>query len=181
MPVGVVHTVPSRRRASGDADWVVSTDGLTTHLTCRSGRMTVRLVGDVDSLTLPALEQALDLVLEQRPTQIVVDASGMSFCGVRGLAALIALADRADRTGTGYAVGGLSASQRRLVQAGWPHCDVSRLHHPTAADAAAAPGGTASDGTASAPSKRGHSGHLATALRWARRRSPARPRRKAVS
>lgn len=118
-----------------DSDWLVSADGLAVHVTCRGDVAIVGLRGDVDDLTAPALVEGLDLALAVRPSPLVVDASAMSFCCVRGFAALLDGTGRAARTGASVAVAGLSPLQVRLIRTGWPHRDPTPFGHSSLSDA----------------------------------------------
>lgn len=128
---------PEYACAAGDADWSVSTDRFAVFLKCRSALMMVGLCGDLDGEALPALVRALEIAVGQRPVRVVVDATGMSFCGVRGAALLVGAADDADGAGIDYALTGLSAVHRRLLWTCWGDraallCDTSAGTVPVA-------------------------------------------------
>jgi anti-anti-sigma factor len=125
-------------RAAGDADWSVSTDRFAAFLKCRSAFMMVGLSGDLDGEALPALVRAFEIAVGHRPTRVVVDATGMSFCGVRGAALLVGAADDAERAGIDYALTGLSAVHRRLLDICWGDRAALLGHRSSAASTAPA-------------------------------------------
>jgi anti-sigma B factor antagonist len=53
------------------------------------GKVTVTVVGEVDTFTAPVLRASLDTQLEQQPEQLVVDLCGVQFLGSAGLAVLV--------------------------------------------------------------------------------------------
>lgn len=59
-----------------------------------SGSLTIAITGEIDLATRPALDAGFDQVLQRKPTQIIVDLSGVGFCGTTGLAALVDLGRR---------------------------------------------------------------------------------------
>jgi anti-sigma B factor antagonist len=65
--------------------------------TGENGQVTVTVVGEVDTFTAPVLRSSLDTQLEQSPSELVIDLSGVQFLGSAGLAVLVAAKDDADR------------------------------------------------------------------------------------
>jgi anti-anti-sigma factor len=84
----------------------------------------LRVAGEIDLLTMSALERALDAALDaatdQRSGDLVVDLAGVGFCCVRGFALLFTAAATAQTNGTGYALSGLSPHLDRIATLLWP-------------------------------------------------------------
>jgi anti-anti-sigma factor len=82
------------------------------------------VAGEIDLLTLPVLQHALDAVLnaavDQQPGDLVVDLAGVGFCCVRGFAVLAAAATTAHTNGTGYALSGVHPHLDRIATLLWP-------------------------------------------------------------
>ncbi len=57
--------------------------------TGEDGSVTVTVVGEVDTFTAPVLRSTLDTQLEQTPSELVIDLSGVEFLGSAGLAVLV--------------------------------------------------------------------------------------------
>jgi anti-sigma B factor antagonist len=57
--------------------------------TGEDGVVTVTVVGEVDTFTAPVLRSSLDTQLEQQPSELVIDLSGVQFLGSAGLAVLV--------------------------------------------------------------------------------------------
>ena len=53
------------------------------------GAVTVTVVGEVDTFTAPVLRSSLDTQMEQSPSELVIDLSGVQFLGSAGLAVLV--------------------------------------------------------------------------------------------
>jgi len=53
------------------------------------GAVTVTATGEVDALTAPAFRLVLDSQLQRRPSELVVDLSGIRFLGSAGLSVLV--------------------------------------------------------------------------------------------
>jgi anti-anti-sigma factor len=92
----------------------------------------LHLAGDIDMLTLPLLCAALIAALDIRPADLVVDLSGVRFCGVRGFVLLAAMARTTACCGIGYAVAGLGAHLDRAATRAWTGQRLCR-HPDTAA------------------------------------------------
>ncbi|WP_051516048.1 STAS domain-containing protein [Candidatus Blastococcus massiliensis] len=81
--------------AEGQPD--VSTEGteapfddvITLSTSTEDGVVTVKVVGEVDTFTAPVLRSTLDSQLEQSPSELVIDLSGVQFLGSAGLAVLV--------------------------------------------------------------------------------------------
>ena len=57
--------------------------------TGEDGAVTVTATGEVDTLTAPAFRSALDVALQRRPPELVIDLSGIRFFGSAGLTVLV--------------------------------------------------------------------------------------------
>ena len=57
--------------------------------TADDGTVTVTVVGEVDTFTAPVLRSSLDTQLEQSPSELIIDLSGVQFLGSAGLAVLV--------------------------------------------------------------------------------------------
>ncbi|MGY1636815.1 STAS domain-containing protein [Geodermatophilus sp. SYSU D00742] len=53
------------------------------------GVVTVSAAGEVDTFTAPLLQAALEIQLERRPPELVLDLRGVQFLGSAGLALLV--------------------------------------------------------------------------------------------
>lgn len=95
---------------------------LQIHVTTVPDRTTVTLLGELDLETAPLLTAAVEQVVADRHTRIVVvQMSGITFCDVRGLTALLGAHHRIHRDGGRLTVTGVSNLVRRMAA-------VSRLH-----------------------------------------------------
>jgi anti-anti-sigma factor len=65
-------------------------DSITTSVEDHGGVTVVRVGGEVDLVTAPALEQAVDAVVAQSPAALIIDLSGVEFLGSVGLKILAA-------------------------------------------------------------------------------------------
>ena len=64
-------------------------DVITLSTSTEAGVTTVTVVGEVDTFTAPVLRSSLDAQLEQSPSELVIDLSGVQFLGSAGLAVLV--------------------------------------------------------------------------------------------
>ena len=64
-------------------------DVITLSTSSEDGVVTVTVVGEVDTFTAPVLRSTLDSQLEQQPSELVIDLSGVQFLGSAGLAVLV--------------------------------------------------------------------------------------------
>jgi anti-sigma B factor antagonist len=78
------------------------------------GVATITLVGELDLDSTSAVESCIASLRSRRPLDVVVDASGLTFCDAAGLSALLTLRDVMRHSG----------HQVRLIET--PHC-LSRL------------------------------------------------------
>jgi stage II sporulation protein AA (anti-sigma F factor antagonist) len=72
----------------------------------REGVVVVAPVGEVDISTVPALRHAVHEAVETAPRAVVVDLSGLTFCGSTGLVALLEARAHADSRGVGFGTAG---------------------------------------------------------------------------
>ena len=82
--------------------------------------LVLRVCGEIDTVTLPAVRSALTAAANQRPGDLVVDLAAVTFCCVRGFALLADVACTAQASGIGYAVSGLSTHLDRVATLLWP-------------------------------------------------------------
>lgn len=89
-----------------DREAALATCSCTTEsLSSPAGEIMVLWVGgDVDLLTSPELEAALDSSLDQHPAHLVVGLARLRFCSARGMGLLIRAGVTAAERGIGYAV-----------------------------------------------------------------------------
>lgn len=111
----------------------------------------VRVFGEVDLTTAAQLATALTELIARPAAKVVVDTTGMVFCGLRGLGALHDGARLAAAHGAGFAVVGLSPQVVRLARELWP-----APHPAVCADRA----GAVEMLVAGTPSRRLHSAQL---------------------
>lgn len=96
----------------------------------------LRLIGDVDVSTVPAVRDALTAVRNAVSYDVVVDLAALEFCCARGFALLAEAADRAASAGTGFSVSGLDPKLDRVRALVWP--DGAVVSHRSTADAISA-------------------------------------------
>lgn len=115
-PIGLHAAAPIAPRAYLDcvADTVSLDPG--GHATI----LLLQITGEIDLLSEAALVAALHHSLQARPSHLVVDLAAITFCGVRGYAALAATADAAGQHGIGYALSGLPPHLVRAATILWP-------------------------------------------------------------
>ena len=80
----------------------------------------LRVSGEIDTLTRPLVQTALDAVLAQTPQDLVIDLAGVRFCSVRGFALLAAAAHTARAAGIGFVLSGLTGHLDRIATLLWP-------------------------------------------------------------
>lgn len=113
MSVQQDDSIPTTAGARGDPDercWCT-----TTVPASPSGKVLVLCVaGEIDLSTLGLVEDALAAALSTRPTQLVVDIAGVTFCSCRGYRMLLDCSVTAARHGIGYALSGASHHADRI-------------------------------------------------------------------
>jgi anti-anti-sigma factor len=67
-----------------------SSASFTASVVVHDGETTVVLVGELDMASSPDLAKVLETVVENGPTEVVLDFSGLSFIDSSGLAVLVA-------------------------------------------------------------------------------------------
>jgi anti-sigma B factor antagonist len=70
------------------------TDELTIERSTADGTATLALTGELDAHTAPAVAEAVDEVLADGATAIVVDAANLRFCDSSGIQVLIQARER---------------------------------------------------------------------------------------
>jgi anti-anti-sigma regulatory factor len=97
-----------------DSDpWALSCSSLDIEAGPGGNIVVVRLAADVDMLTLPLVWAAVITALDHDPADLVVDLSGVGFCGVRGFGLLAAIARITAAGGIGYTISGLGRHHER--------------------------------------------------------------------
>jgi anti-sigma B factor antagonist len=67
----------------------------------RPGRaVNLRISGEIDGYTAPALWRELDAQIDRKPQVMVLDLNGVTFLGAAGIQLLVDVRDRAMRVGT---------------------------------------------------------------------------------
>ncbi|WP_199440187.1 STAS domain-containing protein [Umezawaea beigongshangensis] len=89
----------------------------------------VRVIGDLDMSSSPALREQVDDLLSRRPAALVVDFSGVRFLGSAGIEVLVATHHRAERVGAALAVVGAHRGVLRPLRA--TGVDALLSLHPT--------------------------------------------------
>lgn len=79
----------------------------------------LRMVGEIDLSTQAGTETALGSALRAEPRYLLVDLSGVGFCGARGLTTLADISRRAGEQTTGYALCGLAPHVDRAATMMW--------------------------------------------------------------
>jgi anti-sigma B factor antagonist len=78
------------------------------------GSVVVRLQGELDMATAPALSRALDTALDTRPTSLVLDLADLTFVDSTGIRVLITACRRAGGQGCSFV---LRAPRRAVLKA----------------------------------------------------------------
>jgi anti-anti-sigma factor len=79
----------------------------------------LRIAGEIDLLTTPAVDDAMAEAMDEQPADLVIDLSAVSFCSVRGIALLASTIGGAHRSGIGCAVSGMSPHLNRIANMLW--------------------------------------------------------------
>ena len=77
-------------RASDGGRALSDQDAIATAIAYQDGIAVLKVGGDIDLATVPALEAAIDDALIPRPTGLVIDLSEVGFLASAGLQALVA-------------------------------------------------------------------------------------------
>jgi anti-sigma B factor antagonist len=91
------------------------TDAIATALAYQNGIAVLKVGGDIDLATVPALEAAIEEALIPRPTGLVIDLSEVGFLASAGLQALVATHNNVSQSAH-FAVVANSASTSRPIQ-----------------------------------------------------------------
>ncbi len=97
---------------SGDAYPLADT--LTPSVGVHEGATVLRVAGEVDLATAPALENAIEGVLGEKPAALIIDLTRVSFLASAGMAALVAAHQRAGAATTIAVVADGPATSRQL-------------------------------------------------------------------
>jgi anti-anti-sigma factor len=82
--------------------------------------LVLRVVGEIDLLTVAVLRSALTSSLARVPGHLLVDLAEMTFCSVRGLSLLVQAGRTAAGQGSGYSVTAASLQANRAWTLLWP-------------------------------------------------------------
>ncbi|MGO8850128.1 STAS domain-containing protein [Mycobacterium sp.] len=110
-------------------------DSITTSFEDHDGVSVVRVGGEIDLVTVPALEQAIDVVVAESPAALVIDLSGVEFLGSVGLKILAATHEKLG-TATQFGVVARGPATRRPIHL--TGLDKIFLLYPTLDDALSA-------------------------------------------
>jgi anti-anti-sigma factor len=75
----------------------------------------VQLCGELDLVSIPSLEECLDVAVAEVPRRLVLDLSALVFIDAAGVAALIRARRHADATGVGMVLDSPIAPVRRVL------------------------------------------------------------------
>ena len=105
--------MPTRAPDGGRA--LSDQDAIATAIAYQDGIAVLKVGGDIDLATVPALEAAIDEALIPRPTGLVIDLSEVGFLASAGLQALVATHTTVSPSAH-FAVVANSASTSRPIQ-----------------------------------------------------------------
>ncbi|HEX6344527.1 STAS domain-containing protein [Umezawaea sp.] len=83
--------------------------------TDRAGRVVVAVRGEVDQAAAVKLMHKLDRLVTEGRARIVLDMSGVRFCGAQALSALVRTRARADRAGGWLRLAGTPPHVRKVI------------------------------------------------------------------
>ncbi|MEV0358789.1 STAS domain-containing protein [Nocardia sp. NPDC050697] len=87
---------------------------MTTTVSSREGATVLSVAGEVDLATAPALENAIDAILGERPAALIIDLTAVSFLASAGMATLVAAHQRAGESTAIAVVADGPATSRQL-------------------------------------------------------------------
>ena|SRR5262245_33762795 len=90
-------------------------EAIATALAYQNGIAVLKVDGDIDLATVPALEAAIEEALIPRPTGLVIDLTAVGFLASAGLQALVATHNNVSDTAE-FAVVANSAATSRPIQ-----------------------------------------------------------------
>jgi hypothetical protein len=93
------------------------------------------LRGSVEPDNIEVLLTAVDAVMSEEPTAIMLDGDQVDSWSVRGLEVAVHTAIRTTELRVGFAMSGLGSPQVELIRRHWPGVPVEQFSYPTAADA----------------------------------------------
>ncbi len=101
--------------------------------TDRAGRVVVAVRGEIDQAAAVKLLHKLDRLVAEGRARIVLEMSGVRFCGAQALSALVRTRARADRAGGWLRLAGTPSHVRKVIAV----TDLDRLlpHHEDVAAA----------------------------------------------
>jgi anti-sigma B factor antagonist len=105
--------MPPRARDGGRP--LSGTDAINTALAYQNGIAVLKVAGDIDLATVPALEAAIEEALIPKPTGLVIDLSEVGFLASAGLQALVATHNNVSPSAH-FAVVANSAATSRPIQ-----------------------------------------------------------------
>jgi anti-sigma B factor antagonist len=82
----------------------------------REGVLVLTPTGEIDISTAGVLRRATREAVDAEPRSVVVDLSGLTFCGSTGLVTLIDAREHADRRGVGFGTAGGRRIIRRVLE-----------------------------------------------------------------
>lgn len=126
-----LSAVPAPRDPTAACEWEID-----THNGPAGKILVLRVVGEIDLLTVPQVRAALATAVARAPTDLVVDLAGVRFCCVRGFALFADTAHTTTAGGVGYAVSGLSRHLDRIADMLW--CDQHLARYASTAAAVTA-------------------------------------------
>ena len=87
--------------------------GFATEVATGDGKVVLRLYGELDMVTAPALASVVDTALDSEPVAISLDLSGVTFVDSTGLNVFVSAHRRATSTGCSFA---LRAPRRAVLR-----------------------------------------------------------------
>jgi anti-sigma B factor antagonist len=90
-------------------------EAIATALAYQNGVAVLKVDGDIDLATVPALEAAIEEALIPRPTGLIIDLTAVGFLASAGLQALVATHNNVSETAR-FAVVANSAATSRPIQ-----------------------------------------------------------------
>jgi anti-sigma B factor antagonist len=104
---------------TADEGWPLSAaDPISTSVAHREGVAVVSIGGEIDLSTAPVFEAAIAEALEEEPTALVIELSGVSFMGSVGLRILAATQDKTGKTSPVAVVADNPAASRPIQLTG---------------------------------------------------------------
>ncbi|MFF8868400.1 STAS domain-containing protein [Streptomyces sp. NPDC015139] len=89
--------------------------GITSLVLLEGDAVLLGVFGELDIFTGPELCAVVTGCLASRPTRLVMDVSGVSFCDASGLAALLQARQGVVQAGTGFVLAGVPPVLQRIL------------------------------------------------------------------